>query len=195
MQFTKLEIPDVVLIEPRRLEDTRGYFREVFHEKIFKTHVADVHFVQDNEAMSTAIGTVRGLHFQKPPAAHGKLVRVLNGAAYDVAVDIRHGSPFFGKHIDLILDAVSAKMLWIPPGFAHGYCTLKSDTIVAYKITDFYSAEHDAGIAWNDPDLGINWPVASNDAIVSDKDRRLPTLANLPPLFTFQEHSVAKTKH
>ncbi|CAF4395159.1 unnamed protein product, partial [Rotaria sordida] len=110
--------------------------------------------------MSTAIGTVRGLHFQKPPAAHGKLVRVLNGAAYDVAVDIRHGSPFFGKHIDLILDAVSAKMLWIPPGFAHGHCTLKSDTIVAYKITDFYSAEHDAGIAWNDPDLGIHSPVA-----------------------------------
>ncbi|CAF4047852.1 unnamed protein product [Rotaria sp. Silwood1] len=195
MQFTKLEIPDVVLIEPRRLDDIRGYFMEVFHEKVFRTHVADVHFVQDNEAMSAGVGTVRGLHFQKPPAAHGKLVRVLNGAVYDVAVDIRHGSPFFGKHVGLVLDASSAKMLWIPPGFAHGYCTLKNDNIVAYKITDFYSAEHDAGIVWNDPDLGINWPVTSNDAILSDKDRLLPAFMNIPPLFTFQENLIEKQEN
>ncbi|CAF2156115.1 unnamed protein product [Rotaria magnacalcarata] len=163
MQFTKLEIPDVVLIEPQRLEDARGYFIEVFHEKSFQEHVADVHFVQDNEAMSTAIGTVRGLHFQKPPAAHGKL------------------------HVGLVLDALSGKMLWIPPGFAHGYCTLKTDSTVAYKITDFYSAEHDAGTAWNDLTLGINWPVDPSNAIISDKDRSLPAFGNLPPLFTYTE--------
>ncbi len=185
MQITKLEIPDVLLIQPRRLEDARGYFVEVLHEKNFRMNVGDVHFVQDNEAMSTAIGTIRGMHFQKPPAAHGKLVRVLNGAVYDVAVDIRHGSPSFGKYVAVVLDASSGKMLWIPPGFAHGYCTLESNSLVAYKITDFYSAEHDTGIAWNDPQLGINWPVNFSDAILSEKDRLLPRLADVPPLFTF----------
>jgi dTDP-4-dehydrorhamnose 3,5-epimerase len=183
MQITKLEIPDVLLIQPRRLEDARGYFVEVLHEKIFRMNVADVHFVQDNEAMSATTGTIRGLHFQKPPAAHGKLIRVLNGAIYDVAVDIRHGSPSYGKHVSVILDAAAGHMLWIPPGFAHGYCTLKNDSIVAYKITDFYSAEHDAGIAWNDPQLEINWPINFNHAIVSEKDRLLPLLADIPPMF------------
>jgi dTDP-4-dehydrorhamnose 3,5-epimerase len=193
MQITKLEIPDVLLIEPRRLEDARGYFMEVLHEKTFKMNVADVHFVQDNEAMSVAIGTMRGLHFQKPPAAHGKLVRVLNGAVYDVAVDIRHGSPSFGKHVAVELDASAGNMLWIPPGFAHGYCTLKNDSLVAYKITDFYSAEHDTGIVWNDPQIGINWPVNTSDAILSEKDRLLPLLADVPPFFTFQKHFAEKT--
>ncbi|CAF3366467.1 unnamed protein product [Rotaria socialis] len=193
MQFTKLEIPDIVLIEPRRLEDARGCFIEVFHEKLFREYVADVHFVQDNEAMSTATGTVRGLHFQKPPAAHGKLVRVLSGAVYDVAVDIRHGSPYFGKHVGLVLDALSGKMLWIPPGFAHGYCTLKTDSTIAYKLTDFYSAEYDAGTAWNDLTLGINWPVDPSNAIISDKDRSLPAFGNLPPLFTYTELIQAMT--
>lgn len=185
MKFTKLEIPDVVLIESRRLEDARGYFMEILHEKSFREHVADVHFVQDNEAMSKTIGTIRGLHFQKSPAAHGKLVRVLRGRAYDVAVDIRHGSPYFGKYVALELDASSAKMVWMPPGFAHGYCTLENDTIVAYKITDFYSPQYDAGILWNDSTLGIKWPVASIDAIVSDKDRTLPAFTDLPSLFTY----------
>ena len=136
-----------------------------------------------------------GLHFQKPPAAHGKLVRVLSGAVYDVAVDIRRGSPFFGKHVGLVLDASSAKMLWIPPGFAHGYCTLENNSTVAYKITDYYSAEHDAGIVWNDADLGINWPVVSNDAILSDKDRLLSTLANTSSPFVFSGHSLVTTEH
>jgi dTDP-4-dehydrorhamnose 3,5-epimerase len=147
MQITKLEISEVLLIQPRRLDDARGYFTEVLHEKMFKMNVADVHFVQDNEAMSAATGTIRGLHFQKPPAAHGKLVRVINGAVYDVAVDILHGSPSFRKYVAVVLNAFAGKMLWIPPGFANVYCTLKNDSLVACKVTDFYSAEHDTGIA------------------------------------------------
>ncbi|CAF4726378.1 unnamed protein product, partial [Rotaria socialis] len=115
------------------------------------------------------------------------------GAVYDVAVDIRHGSPYFGKHVGLVLDALSGKMLWIPPGFAHGYCTLKTDSTIAYKLTNFYSAEYDAGTAWNDLTLGINWPVDPSNAIISDKDRSLPAFGNLPPLFTYTEFIQAMT--
>ena len=174
MQFTKLKIPDLILISPRRIEDARGYFAEVFQENLFHNQAAPVHFVQENEALSNAIGTVRGMHFQKPPAAHGKLVRVLRGSVYDVAVDIRHGSPTFGMHVGIKLDVTADKMLWIPPGFAYGYCTLEPTTLITYKITDFYSPEHDSGIVWNDPELCINWPIDASAAILSEKDRRLP---------------------
>lgn len=183
---TKLDIPDVIIIEPRLFKDYRGYFREVLHERTFRELVADVHFVQDNEALSTAVGTIRGLHFQKPPAAHGKLVRALAGKVFDVAVDIRKGSPTFGKYVSTQLDAESANMVWIPPGFAHGYCTLEPNSIVAYKITDFYSPENDTGIAWNDPTIDIKWPVDLEKVVISDKDRALPTLDQADNYFQYQ---------
>ena len=184
MQVTKLAIPDVVLIRPRRFTDARGYFAETFSARAFREAVADVTFVQDNEALSTAAGTLRGLHFQTPPAQQGKLVRAARGRIFDVAVDIRTGSPTFGHHVSAILDEAGGDQLWVPEGFAHGYCTLDPDSVISYKVTAFYSGPHDGGIAWDDPALAIPWPVAPGAAVLSDKDRRLPRLAELPTVFT-----------
>ena len=186
MQIEQLEIQDVVLIRPRRFGDPRGYFAETFNARAFRERVAALDFVQDNEALSAQVGTVRGLHFQKPPTAQGKLVRTIKGAILDVAVDIRHGSPTFGKHVAARLDAAEGAQLWVPPGFAHGYCTLEPDTLVAYKVTDFYSPADDGGILWNDPALGIPWPVDAASAVLSDKDPRLPRLADLTTVFTYE---------
>ena len=183
MHIENLAIPDVVLIRPRRFGDARGYFVETFNARTFRDKVAALDFVQDNEALSGAVGTVRGLHFQKPPTAQGKLVRAIKGAILDVAVDIRRGSPSFGRHVAARLDAAEGAQLWVPPGFAHGYCTLEPDTIVAYKVTDFYSPADDGGILWNDPALGIDWPLGPDGAVLSDKDTKLPRLADLPPIF------------
>ncbi len=183
MQVTRLAIPDVVLLRPKRHGDARGYFVESFNARTFGREVGDAVFVQDNEALSAQVGTVRGLHFQRPPTAQGKLVRALKGAIFDVAVDIRSGSPTFGRHVSALLSAETGDQLWVPPGFAHGYCTVEPDSIIAYKVTDFYSAAEDGGIAWDDPALGIEWPVAPGAAVLSDKDRRQPKLADLPPVF------------
>ncbi len=185
MHATRLDIPDVVLIRPKRLGDARGYFVETFNARLFGREVAEAVFVQDNEALSAQAGTVRGLHFQHPPTAQGKLVRALKGGIFDVAVDIRQGSPSFGRHISTLLTAESGDQLWVPPGFAHGYCTTEPDSIIAYKVTDFYSGADDGGIAWDDPALGIDWPVAPGAAVLSDKDRKLPKLSELPTVFTY----------
>lgn len=184
MQVTRLEIPDVVLLRPQRHGDARGYFVESFNARAFARAVGETVFVQDNEALSVEVGTVRGLHFQRPPTAQGKLVRALQGAIFDVAVDIRTGSPTFGRHVSATLTAEAGDQLWVPPGFAHGYCTLAPDSVIAYKVTDFYSAADDGGIAWDDPALDIPWPVAPGAALLSDKDRRQPKLADLPAIFT-----------
>ena len=185
MQVSRLEIGDVVLVRPRKHGDARGYFVETFNARRFRDLVADVSFVQDNEAFSGAAGTVRGLHFQRPPSAQGKLVRAARGAIFDVAVDMRHGSPSFGRHVSAVLSAETGDQLWVPAGFAHGYCTLEPDSVIAYKVTDFYSAAEDGGIAWDDPALGIAWPVAPGEAVLSDKDRHQPLLADLPPAFGY----------
>ncbi len=185
MQVDRLDIPDVMLIKPRRFGDARGYFVETFSARAFRDKVAPLDFVQDNEALSAQVGTLRGLHFQKARTAQGKLVRAIKGAILDVAVDIRVGSPSFGRHVSARLDAAEGAQLWVPPGFAHGYCTLEPDTIVAYKVTDFYSPADDGGILWNDPALGIHWPLGPEGAFLSDKDTRLPLLADLPPAFTY----------
>ncbi|HEX4754095.1 MAG TPA: dTDP-4-dehydrorhamnose 3,5-epimerase, partial [Solirubrobacterales bacterium] len=182
---TRLDILDVVLIRPTRHGDARGYFVESFNARRFGREVTEAVFVQDNEALSAQAGTVRGLHFQRPPTAQGKLVRALKGGIFDVAVDIRHGSPTFGRHVSALLTAETGDQLWVPPGFAHGYCTTEPDSIIAYKVTDFYSAADDGGIAWDDPALGIDWPVASGAAMLSDKDRKLPKLADLPAVFAY----------
>lgn len=185
MDVRRLEIPEVAILKPRRFTDPRGYFCETFNARAFSAALGDSVFVQDNEAFSSPRYTLRGLHFQRPPRAQGKLVRVLRGAIVDVAVDIRTGSPTFGRHVAARLDAEGGEQIWVPPGFAHGYCTLEDDTMVAYKVTDFYSAPDDGGIAFDDPALGIAWPVPPGEAVLSDKDRRQPRLADLPPIFTY----------
>lgn len=183
MDFEELSIEGPLLITPRRLEDPRGWFSETFREDVFAAHVPDAGFVQHNQSLSHAKGVVRGLHFQVPPAAQGKLVRCLKGAILDVVVDIRRSSPTFGRHVAAELTAESGRQLWAPKGFAHGFVTLVEDTEVFYLVTDYYSAENDRGLAWNDPALGIDWGIEETEAILSEKDRNHPRLAEMPELF------------
>ncbi len=183
MQVTRLEIPDVKLVTPKIFRDERGFFSETFNKNALVAADIVAEFVQDNQSLSRSPGVVRGLHFQLAPFEQGKLVRVVRGAIYDVAVDIRHGSPTYGKYVSAELSAENWSQLWVPPGFAHGFCTLEPDTEVIYKVTDFYSPEHERGIAWDDPDIGIRWPVASEDVILSDKDRELTPLKDQPVHF------------
>jgi len=181
MQFTRLAIPDVVVIEPKRIGDSRGSFSEIFRLDRFTAEIGAVGFVQENQSRSALKGTIRGLHFQRERHAQGKLVRVTKGAVLDVAVDIRVGSPWFGKFEAVELAADSSRQLWVPPGFLHGFCTLTDNVELAYKVTAYYSPDHDAGVRWNDPDIGIPWPVDANEAVLSDRDRKAPMLRELFP--------------
>lgn len=185
MNFEKLDIAGVVMIEPEKFGDSRGYFMETFRQASFAEHVGDFEFVQDNQSLSAEVGTVRGLHFQLDPKAQGKLVRCIAGALLDVAVDIRTGSPTYGQHVAVELTAENGRQLWVPPGFAHGFCTLSPNTEISYKVTNYYSAEHDRGLLWNDPALDIAWPVDAANAALSDKDRKQPLLADLGQVFTY----------
>jgi len=178
-------IADVLAITPKRIGDARGYFSETFRCDVFEAHCPGVRFVQDNQSLSAEAGTLRGLHFQTAPFAQAKLVRVLAGAILDVAVDIRHGSPSFGRHVALRLDADSGTQLLVPAGFAHGFCTLEPATLVSYKVSAYYSASNDKGLAFDDPALAIAWPVAARKAVLSAKDRTHPKLADLPAYFTY----------
>ncbi len=150
---------------------------------MFAQHVGDYAFVQDNESRSAKVGTVRGLHYQSDPRAQGKLVRCTAGALFDVAVDIRGGSPTYGQWVGETLTPDNGKQLWVPPGFAHGFCSLEPDTVIAYKVTDYYSAECDKGLAWDDPAIGIVWPDAADAETLSSKDRGQPLLSDLPAYF------------
>ena len=178
----------VQLIRPRRHGDARGWFTEVYNRDTFAALGIDQVFVQDNHSLSVPAFTLRGLHFQVPPRGQDKLVRCVRGRIFDVAVDIRTGSPTFGQHVSAVLTAEQGDQLWVPPGFAHGYCTIEPDSMIAYKVTDFYSAADDGGIAWDDPALGIAWPVEPGAALLSDKDTRQPKLADLPSVFTYEAH-------
>ncbi len=178
-----LAIPAIKLITPLVHRDARGLFAETFTRAAFLAAGITADFVQDNHSRSPRPGTVRGLHFQTPPHAQGKLVRVVRGAIFDVAVDLRAGSPTFGRHVTAILNAEDWKQLWVPAGFAHGFCTLEPDTDVLYKVTTGYAPENDAGVQWDDPSLGIIWPVSRANAILSDKDTRQPSFADLKPAF------------
>jgi dTDP-4-dehydrorhamnose 3,5-epimerase len=180
-----MTIDGVMLITPKKFGDSRGYFIETFRANLFEQEIGSFTFVQDNRSYSAEAGTVRGLHFQIHPRAQGKLVSCSSGAFLDVAVDIRVGSPTYGKFVTVELSAENAFQLWLPPGFAHGFCTLKADTVITYKVTDYYSAEHERGLLWNDPAIGIEWPVATDTAILSEKDRKQPTLAELPSSFIY----------
>jgi dTDP-4-dehydrorhamnose 3,5-epimerase len=176
MDFKPLGIPGLLQIQPKRHADERGHFTELFRQDRFEAVAGSFRFVQDNRSFSLKRGTLRGLHFQRAPHAQGKLVQVLRGRILDVAVDIRPDSPSFGRHETLELSYENGLMLWIPPGFLHGFCTLEDETEVLYKVTDFYSAAHDAAVRWNDPSIGIAWPVDPGVVILSAKDRNAPSL-------------------
>jgi dTDP-4-dehydrorhamnose 3,5-epimerase len=181
MTITACIVPEVKVIEPARHGDARGFFSEVWSRRMLAQHGLDIDFVQDNHAFSAQPGVLRGLHFQRPPSAQGKLVRVARGAILDVAVDIREGSPTYRQHVAEVLSAANWRQLWVPRGFAHGYVTLEPDTEVLYKTDAYYDRDADAGIAWDDPALGIDWGVAA--PILSDKDRNAVRLADIPPPF------------
>lgn len=183
MDVVSLDIPDVKIIRPKKFGDHRGFFSETYTKKTFEAAGLHYDFVQDNHSLSAEIGTVRGLHFQLPPFAQDKLVRVVRGAILDVAVDIRKGSPTFGRHVSAVISAADWNQILVPIGFAHGFCTLEPDTEVIYKVTNYYSAEHDRGLLWNDPELGIDWPVSADKARLSDKDHKHPTFAQLGDWF------------
>lgn len=183
MEAEQLAIPDVWALTPKRFGDHRGFFSEVYNEQTLAAVGITDRFVQDNHSLSADVGTIRGLHFQTPPHAIAKLVRVTRGRVLDVVVDIRHGSPSFGEHVAIELSADNWKQIYVPIGFAHGFCTLEPDTEVAYKVTGHWHPESDKGIRFDDPALGVDWGVSSDDAILSDKDRAQPKLADLPSYF------------
>lgn len=171
MIVEKTPIDGLLILKPDVFEDERGYFFESYNHDVFLKHGLDLHFVQDNESMSRK-GVLRGLHFQNPPYAQGKLVRVIRGSVMDVAVDIRKGSPTYGKWNSVLLSSANKWMYWIPGGFAHGFVTLEDNTVFFYKCTNVYNKESEGCIRWNDPDLNINWGI--NDPVVSGRDNNAP---------------------
>ena len=182
--ITPLSIPDILRLTPPIHRDHRGFFSETYNAKRLSEGGIDAVFVQDNHSFSREQGVVRGLHFQTAPHAQGKLIRVVRGSILDVAVDVRVGSATYGQHVAHLLSAENWEQLWIPVGFAHGFCTLEPDTEIIYKVTEFYAAESDKGLLWNDPALGIDWPVHPEAAVLSEKDKHHPTLAELPAYFS-----------
>jgi dTDP-4-dehydrorhamnose 3,5-epimerase len=184
VEVTALAIPDVKIIRPKKFADHRGFFSETYNSAALAKAGIELDFLQDNHSLSTERGVVRGLHFQTPPFAQDKLVRVVRGAIFDVAVDIRRGSSTFGKHVSAVVSAKEWNQILVPVGFAHGFCTLEPDTEVIYKVTNYYSPAHDKGLRWDDPALGIDWPISSDRAILSDKDRAQPLLMELDYFFT-----------
>jgi dTDP-4-dehydrorhamnose 3,5-epimerase len=187
MEVKTLDISGVLLLKPRHFRDARGYFIETYSARVAEAAGVTAAFVQDNQALSLKRGTVRALHFQVPPKAQAKLVRVLRGSVYDVAVDLRLGSPSYGKWVAATLTAQSGEQMFVAGGFGHGYCTLEDDTEVAYKVDDYYAPECERGLAWDDPTLAIPWPVSSADAVLSEKDRRLPRFADFASPFRYDE--------
>lgn len=182
LNYQELSIPDIKLLMPGMHRDERGYVAEIVHERHMRDLGLPVEFVQENQSLSLRKHTVRGLHFQKPPAAQAKLVRVLRGKAFDVAVDIRPRSPTFGRHVSTLLSGDEIAQLFIPAGFAHGFCTLENDTVILYKMSQFYVPASEGGILWNDPALAIPWPMGADRAILSGRDEKLPCLKDLPPV-------------
>jgi dTDP-4-dehydrorhamnose 3,5-epimerase len=183
-----VDLPRIVV--PKRHADDRGWFSEIFHEKRLYEHGITCRFVQDNQANSERAGTLRGLHFQLPPRAQAKLVTVVRGRILDVAVDIRRGSPTFGKYVVTELSAEAGRQLYIPVGFAHGYLTLEHDVVLVYKVSDYYAPAYDSGICWRDPDIAVPWPLKEADIITSDKDRQLPFLKEFASPFDYDGHPL-----
>lgn len=186
MEVKETLIPGVVIIEPRLFKDDRGYFFESFSERDFNAQVREIHFVQDNESKSS-YGVLRGLHFQKPPYAQSKLVRVIKGAVLDVAVDIRKGSPTFGQHVAVELTEENHRQFFIPRGFAHGFSVLTDEVIFQYKCDNFYAPQSEGALAWDDPDLDIDWKVPADKVTLSEKDRHHSRLKDAEWLFDYHE--------
>ena len=176
MNIIETNIEGVIIIEPRLFEDERGYFFESFNQKEFQEKVCKTTFIQDNESKSS-YGVIRGLHFQKPPFAQSKLVRVVKGAVLDVAVDIRKGSPTFGQHVAVELTEDNHRQFFIPRGFAHGFSVLSKEVIFQYKCDNFYAPQSEGAIAWDDPDLGIDWQISIDEILLSEKDKSHPKLS------------------
>lgn len=187
MQTTTTEIKDVIIIEPRLFRDERGYFFESYSERDFNAQVREVRFVQDNESKSS-YGVLRGLHFQKPPFTQSKLVRVIRGAVLDVAVDIRKGSPTFGRHVAVELSEDNHRQLFIPRGFAHGFSVLTPEAVFQYKCDNFYAPQNEGALAWDDPDLDIDWRIPADKIILSEKDRHHVRLKDAEWLFDYSEN-------
>lgn len=186
MSIEQTALPGVFIITPKRFGDHRGWFSETWNARVLKDAGIDLDFVQDNHSFSAPKGTVRGLHFQAPPSAQDKLVRVMSGAIVDVAVDVRVGSPAYGKSVSVELSAENGKQLLIPKGFLHGFATITPDVNVLYKCTDFYAPECDGSVRFDDPDLGIDWGIANEDAVLSDKDAAAQSFAAFNSPFVFE---------
>jgi dTDP-4-dehydrorhamnose 3,5-epimerase len=185
MSFKQTEFPGLMIFEPAVFEDSRGYFFESYNENVFKADGVDARWVQDNQS-SSAYGVIRALHYQLPPYAQTKLVRVLKGKILDVVVDIRKGSPTYGKPFSKVLSAQNKRQLLIPKGFAHGFSVLSEKAEVLYKCDAFYNKESEGGIIYNDAELSIDWKIPAEDAVVSDKDKMLPTFAQCNNSFVFE---------
>lgn len=181
-----LAIPEVKIIRPVKHGDDRGFFSETFSQRDFMAAGIKADFVQDNHAFSAQKSTMRGLHFQTSPFAQDKLVRVVRGSLLDVALDIRAGSPNYGKHVSVRLSADAWNQILVPAGFAHGLVTLEPNTEVLYKVTNYYSSEHDKGVLWNDPALGIDWLVVETSVLLSARDKNHPVLKDLPEYFRYE---------
>lgn len=186
MEFRTFEIEGPIEVAPRKIEDERGYFSEIFRLAPFADRAGTVEFVQDNQSLSARTGTIRGIHFQSHPAAQGKLVRCLAGSVLDVAVDLRAGSPTYGRSLAVELTPEENNQLWIPVGFGHAFCTLQPNSVISYRVTNYYSPENDKGVAWDDPDIGIEWPGLADPSTLSAKDRVQPSLAELPAYFSME---------
>ena len=185
MSVESLDIPGVLLVTPQRFADSRGYFVETYNHRRAISEGIGVTFVQDNQSLSTQRGTIRGLHFQLAPEPQAKLVRVMAGSVYDVAVDLRAGSATFGHWCGATLTAEGGEQLFVPVGFAHAFCTLEAETMVAYKVDGFYNKGAEGGLRWDDPDIAITWPIAPEDIKVSEKDAALPFLRDARTPFAF----------
>ena len=184
MEISDLSLSDVKLVQMKVHGDARGFFMETYREKDWRALLDGQTFIQDNQSFSAQAGTLRGLHYQLPPFAQGKLVQVIRGCIYDVAVDLRRASPSFGRHVGVELTAGSGQQLFVPVGFAHGFVTLEPDTIVTYKVTAGYDPGSERGIAWDDPDLGIDWPIGNGKKVeLAPRDRQWPRLKDTHDLF------------
>jgi dTDP-4-dehydrorhamnose 3,5-epimerase len=179
MEITSLDIPDVKILKPKKFGDDRGFFSEVYNKNVLAESGIELDFVQDNHSYSMDAGVLRGIHFQMPPFAQDKLVRVVSGSILDVAIDLRKGSPTFGQHVTAHISAADWNQILVPIGFGHGIVTLEADTQLIYKVTNYYSPENDRGLRWDDPELDIDWPFKAEELTLSDKDRNQPFLKDI----------------
>ena len=183
MSIVNVSLSEVKIMDLKKNEDSRGFLSEVYTRRAFEANGDEIDFVQDNHSFSAKKGTVRGLHFQTPPVAQHKLVRVVRGSVFDVVVDLRRSSVSYGRHVSVVLSAAAWNQVLVPIGFAHGFMALEEDTEVVYKVSDYYSPDHDKGLLWNDLALGIQWPVPAKEALLSERDRAHPRLAELESPF------------